>query len=98
MLKADKIFHDRISLRLYAEITAAGEYAIKNAARITIPTLLLCAGSDKIVSVNAMREFCINAKENVTMLEYPDAYHCLRSDTGGNEVEEAMLDFIRSQQ
>nr|AGS51895.1 hypothetical protein [uncultured bacterium contig00002] len=45
-----------------------------------------------------MREFCVNAKENVTMLEYPNAYHCLRSDTGGNEVEEAMLAFIRNQQ
>jgi alpha-beta hydrolase superfamily lysophospholipase len=92
-LKAYNIFHDRISFRMYTEIAAAGEYALRNAARITVPMLLLCAGEDKIVSPGAIREFSGNTKENVTFIEYPDGYHYLHLDTISDEVLETMLLF-----
>jgi lysophospholipase len=94
-LKAYNIFHDRISFRLYTEIADAGKYAIKNAAQINVPVLLLCAGEDKIVSPNAIREFAGNTKENVTFIEYPDGYHYLHQDIISARVLDAMLSFCK---
>jgi lysophospholipase len=92
-LKAYNIYHNRISFRLYSEISNAGEYAIKNADKITIPMLLLCAGEDKIVSPSAIREFSGNANENVTFIEYPDGYHYLHLDIISDEVLGTILSF-----
>ncbi|MCL2216264.1 MAG: lysophospholipase [Defluviitaleaceae bacterium] len=89
-------YHSRISLQLFAEITAAGEYAIKNVARITTPTLLLSPGGDRIVCPKAIREFAVNAGDNFHCVEYPDGYHCLHSDTLSGEVLNTMLEFCEA--
>jgi alpha-beta hydrolase superfamily lysophospholipase len=81
---------------LLPEILDAGEYAIKNADRIKIPTLLLCAGADKIVSRDAIQEFNSKASESVTFVEYPNAYHCLHLDLVREEVLDQIIGFIRS--
>jgi lysophospholipase len=95
-LKAHNIFHDRISFRLYTEIADAGKYAIRNAAQINVPVLLLCAGEDKIVSPNAIREFAGNTKENVTFIEFPDGYHYLHLDIISARVLDAILSFCKT--
>jgi len=95
-LKNDGIYHNRMSLRLYAEVVEAGEYAILNASKISVPTLLLCPGADKIVCPDAIREFYGRAGENVKLVEYPDAYHCLHADINNAEVMAAILDFCNS--
>ena len=94
-LRSDGVYHNRMSLRLYAAIVAAGEFATQNAAKISIPTLLLCPGGDKIVCPEAIREFSRNAGDNVTLVEFPDAYHCLHADTVYVEVVGAIMDFVR---
>jgi alpha-beta hydrolase superfamily lysophospholipase len=94
-LKNDGIFHDRISFQLLTEILNAGEYAVSNATRIALPTLLLCAGDDKIVSSKAIREFADKANKNVTFIEYPGGYHCLHMDIIDAQVLDAMLAFIQ---
>ena len=92
-LRHDNVFHTRMSLRLYAEIVAAGEYVLENADKIVAPTLLLCPGADKIVCPKAIREFARRANANVMLTEYADGYHCLHADTINAEVMAAMLDF-----
>jgi len=98
--KLDKLlkcnfFHTKLSLKLFAEISIAGEYAIIHAAQIPIPTLLLIPGGDKIVCVKAIREFAVNAGSNFHCIEYPDAYHALHSDIIRDEVLNAMLTFCK---
>ena len=94
-LRNDGVYHNRMSLRLYAEIVTAGENAIEKAAQISIPTLLLCPGADKIVCPKAIREFSSRAGNNVMLMEFPDAYHCLHADTVYVEVMTAVMDFIK---
>jgi len=91
--RTDGIYHTRMSLRLYSQVVEAGEYAIENAARISIPTLLLCPGGDTIVCPNAIREFAKGCDKNLVFVEYPEAYHCLHADINNAEVMAAMLDF-----
>jgi len=95
--RTDGIYHTRMSLRMYAQVVKAGEYAITNAAKISVPTLLLCPGEDKIVCPDAIREFGSRANRNVEMVEYPGAYHCLHADIIKAEVIEKVLHFINTQ-
>lgn len=83
-----------ISFSLFKEIVDAGEYAINNAAKITLPTLLLCPGMDKIVCTVAIREFGKCAKDNVIMIEYPEGRHSLHLDTIRDRVLGDIIGFL----
>jgi lysophospholipase len=92
-LAKDEFYHNRISLKLFTQISDAGERAIKNAQGVRIPTLLMCAGHDRIVSTPAIHEFYDNADENVVLVDYPDGYHSLHTDIIKKQVFECMLEF-----
>jgi len=93
LLNTDEYYHNRISLRMFSQITEAGEYALENAARITTPTLLLHAGDDRIVDPRSALEFFEKTGDAVIKEEYPEGYHSLHSDTIRAEVFERMLAF-----
>ena len=79
-IKADPYYHNRISFRLFTQITDAGAYSIANAEKLTLPTLLFGAGDDRIVSTGAIVEFAEAAGENVTLYTLPKGRHALHSD------------------
>lgn len=89
----DGIYHVRISFKLYAQVTRAGEFALKNAEKIKLPTLIFCAGKDMIVSPSAIRAFTEKADSNVELLEYPNGYHALHMDIG-KEFLKQVVEFI----
>ena len=93
-LRDDPFYHGRISLRLYAQIVAAGEYAIAHAGDITRPTLLLTGSGDRIVSVEAIREFAAKAGPSLSLRQFDGAYHCLHYDTNSAEVRAVIMDFL----
>jgi len=92
-MKLDKLYHDRISFKLYSQVLDAGEYAIAHASDIKLPTLLLDGTGDQIVSVGAIREFAANAGPNVTFKEFDGAFHALHQDLVKDEVLAMMLEF-----
>ncbi|MCL2653166.1 MAG: lysophospholipase [Propionibacteriaceae bacterium] len=92
-MKLDKLYHDRISFKLYSQVLDAGEYAIAHASEIRLPTLLLDGTGDQIVSVAAIREFAANAGPNVIFKEFDGAYHALHQDLVKDEVLAAILEF-----
>lgn len=82
-IEKDPYFHNRLSLRIFAQITDAGEYAIENAAKISLPALLFCGGEDRIVSPEAIRVFYEKTdqiKGNVELFEITQGYHSLHND------------------
>lgn len=92
----DRLYHNRISLRMFAGITDAGERAIQNADKLTIPVLLACAEMDKIVSPDAVREFGKRANSNVVLKPYPQAYHALHNDLVRDVFYRDVLAFLDS--
>jgi len=90
----DKYNHCRISLRLFAGITAAGEFAIENAGKLTIPVLLACAGNDLIVCPKAIREMGGKSNANVEFVEYRNAYHAIHNDIDSEKFLRDMMNFI----
>ncbi|MCL2490150.1 MAG: lysophospholipase [Propionibacteriaceae bacterium] len=89
----DKLYHDRISFKLYSQVLDAGEYAIAHASEIELPTLLLDGTGDQIVSVQAIREFAANAGPNLVFKEFDGGYHALHQDIVKDEVLATILEF-----
>jgi len=74
--KADPRVHDRISARLARFIADGGPLVISRAAQWKVPTLLMYAGSDKLVNPRGSRTFIDAApKDVVTSREFPGLYH-----------------------
>jgi len=93
----DALFHGRLSMRLYGEITGAGEYAIQNAGRITVPTLLFSAGCDQIVCANAIQVFAEDANDNIVIRAYSDGFHCLHAGKSGASLLDEVSEFCKTE-
>jgi alpha-beta hydrolase superfamily lysophospholipase len=92
----DSMYHGHISLRLFSQITQRGEHAIAQAKRITLPSMILCAGKDKLVSSDAVREFYGNCGSNVIFKDYEGFYHELHNELEREQVFEDVYGFISS--
>jgi alpha-beta hydrolase superfamily lysophospholipase len=97
--EADTLYHNRLSFRIFSQITDAGEYAIANAGRLTLPALLICAGQDKIVSPDAIKEFAKASNDNVQFYIEDEGYHALHNDIepSRSAVLTRMRDFINGE-
>jgi alpha-beta hydrolase superfamily lysophospholipase len=74
--KADGLNHDRITPRLYDFLADAGAAARRDAARFTVPTLLLVAGADALVDARGARELSAALPAGVGTLHWYDGlYH-----------------------
>jgi alpha-beta hydrolase superfamily lysophospholipase len=74
--KADGLNHDRITPRMYDFLADAGAAARRDAARFTVPTLLLVAGADALVDARGAREFSAALPAGVGTLHWYDGlYH-----------------------
>jgi alpha-beta hydrolase superfamily lysophospholipase len=74
--RADDLVHDRITPRLYDFLVDAGAAARRDAARFTVPTLLVVAGADRLVDPEGAREFAAALPPGVGTLHwYDDLYH-----------------------
>lgn len=85
--RADPLVHDRISAHLLNAMLAAIAGAQHDAARLSIPVLLLVAGQDKLVDARGSREF--HARLDAThshLIEYPSLYHELFNETDAARV------------
>ena len=74
--RADPLVHDRITARMYDFIVDAGAAARRDAPRLTVPTLLLVAGADRLVDPRGAREFGDALAAGVGTLRWYDGlYH-----------------------
>lgn len=70
---ADPLIHDRISARLLHWLLSAGERARAQAASLSIPTLLMVAGGDRLVDPEGSRAFSSTAPSELLALRWYDA-------------------------
>lgn len=95
MFEQDPLYHNRISFRMFTGIHDAGERAIKDAGKLTIPVWLASAGMDKIVSSKATREFGDRANANVVFKQY-EAYHSIHNDIVREDYYRDVTEFLDS--
>ena len=74
--RADRYCHDRVSGRLARFIADAGPATVAQAARWTVPTLLLYAGSDRLVNPAGSHAFAAAAPRDVVAVQsFEPLYH-----------------------
>lgn len=71
----DPLVHHVATPRLYTEVRAVQARVLAAAAALRVPTLMLVAGQDRIVSVAAERQFAQLAGSMVELQEYPELFH-----------------------
>lgn len=93
----DPLVHDRISARLFIDMFDSGLWALDHAAEILLPVLLMHGGADKIVSLEASKQFATSAGDKVTLRVWKGLYHEIHNEPEQNEVFAIMIDWMNSQ-
>ncbi len=93
---ADPKVHDRISGRLARFIMDEGQQVLATAARWTVPTLLLWAGSDRPVSPAGSEAFARAAPAGVVTARcFSALYHEIFNESDPAPVDAALVDWLR---
>ena len=93
--RADKLVHDRISGRLARFIAEGGPATVALAATWKVPTLLLYAGSDKLVNPAGSRAFAAKApKQVVTSVCFDSLYHEIFNELKPRPVFAALQNWL----
>ncbi|MDB5846649.1 MAG: alpha/beta hydrolase [Rhodoferax sp.] len=93
--RADRYCHDRMSVRMARFIADSGPYVLARAAVWAVPTLLLYAGSDKLVPPAGSRAFSAAAPPDVVRTHcFDDLYHDLFNELDNEPVFEALRDWL----
>jgi alpha-beta hydrolase superfamily lysophospholipase len=79
--EADPLVHDRITARLYDALATAGAEARRDAGNVDVPTLLLVAGTDRLVDPAGSRELFAALPPGVgTLHVYDELFHELANE------------------
>jgi alpha-beta hydrolase superfamily lysophospholipase len=73
--KGDELVHSRITPRMFWFLHDAGAAVRRDAARLTLPTLLLASGIDGIVDPRGARELAAGLPDSATVKIYDDLHH-----------------------
>ena len=89
--KSDPRVHGQISARLARFISDAGPTVIAHAPEWTVPTLLMYAGSDRLVSPEGSRAFAAAAPSGVVETHcFDDLYHEIFNELDSSPVFETL--------
>jgi alpha-beta hydrolase superfamily lysophospholipase len=95
---ADPLIFRQIAVNVLLALHDAGTRLIADAGAIHVPTLMLSAGRDWVVSLKAQREFFNGLSSPVKRMHvFPAAYHALFHERERAQVIDRVRDFVREQ-
>lgn len=92
----DPLVHDQISAGLFLGTLDSGQYALENAQKLTIPTLVLHGTDDNITSFRASERFT-QSSEQAQLKLWPDYRHETHNEIGKEEVLTFITDWLDQQ-
>ena len=93
----DPLTHKVVNSRWFTEAMDAIEIAFRDATKVSVPTLVMQAGGDKIVSSEATHRWAGAAPSScVTYEEIPNAYHELLFEIDGVDHAQRILRFLEA--
>jgi alpha-beta hydrolase superfamily lysophospholipase len=91
----DPLFHRKGTARLSTEVTATIERVQDGAAGFPVPVLVLHGAADRMVPPDGSRRFLgATGQPDRTLIEYPEGYHALLADVGGDQVLQDIAEWI----
>jgi alpha-beta hydrolase superfamily lysophospholipase len=92
---SDPLVHDRISPRLAHWLAVQGKACITLAPTLSVPTLLMFAGTDHLVSEMGCRVFAdVATRKLMTVKYFEPMYHEILNDPEREQVLSAMLHWL----
>jgi alpha-beta hydrolase superfamily lysophospholipase/SAM-dependent methyltransferase len=92
---ADPLIFRQIAVNVLIDLHDAGTRLLADAGAINVPTLMLSAGRDWVVSLEAQREFFNGLSSPVKRMHvFPAAYHAIFHEKERAQVVERARDFI----
>ncbi|PKP09981.1 MAG: lysophospholipase [Bacteroidetes bacterium HGW-Bacteroidetes-4] len=90
----DPLNHGRISFRLFHEIVYWGNWAMKNASELVVPTLLMHGTADKITSPLASERVFESNREKINFVSWEGKFHELHNENVRHKVAEAVIQWM----
>jgi SAM-dependent methyltransferase len=93
--QADELIFRQIAVNILLDLHDTATRLLADTGAITVPTLLLAAGSDWVVRVSAQRQFFDRLSSPVKQMEvYPGFYHAIFQETRRDQVVARVRAFI----
>jgi alpha-beta hydrolase superfamily lysophospholipase/SAM-dependent methyltransferase len=95
LYSADPLIFRQIAVNVLIDLHDAGTRLLADAGAINLPTLMLSAGRDWVVSLDAQREFFNGLSSPVKRMHvFPASYHAIFHETDRAQVMERAREFI----
>jgi alpha-beta hydrolase superfamily lysophospholipase/SAM-dependent methyltransferase len=95
LYKADPLIFRQIAVNVLIDLHDAGTRLLADAGAINVPTLMLAAGRDWVVSLEAQREFFNGLSSSVKRMHvFPSAFHAIFHERERAQVVERVREFI----
>jgi alpha-beta hydrolase superfamily lysophospholipase len=92
--KIDPIVHDRLTLRFY-DVLLAGEWALRHANDLRVPTLIMHGGADRVTSLEASHQFSELAGDICTFKAWEGFYHEVHNEPGKERALDFMIEWLK---
>lgn len=89
----DPLVHDKISPRYLFPVMEAGEYAISNAQKLKVSTLITHGTGDRIIDFKGSEVFCEHSKL-AELIVYENGFHELHHDIFAEELSHAIIKWL----
>ncbi len=93
-VRKDEYYHNTLGVRIAGQIISAGRRALRRAAEISTPVLLLSGGQDQVVSPLAISEFAKQSGPSVKHIDFPDMFHEVHNETKREDIFAMERDFF----
>ena len=90
----DILVHNQISVRLFSEFYPAGKWAIKNAEKLPVETLMIHGADDDIVSKLGTKKFAENSNGKAEYKIFKNTKHELHNDNTKEDVFAYTLNWL----
>lgn len=93
---SDPLIFRQIAVNVLLDLHDTAKRLVADAGAIQTPTLMIGAGKDWVVSLQAQQKFFDRLSSTQKRFEiFPDAYHAVFHETNRHDVAELILEFVR---
>jgi len=90
----DPLNHNQISVRLFSDFYPAGKWALENASKLPVKTLMIHGGDDPIICKSGTEKFALSNPEKVSYKIFEDTKHEPHNDLTKKDVFAYTLNWL----
>ncbi|MEL7145428.1 MAG: alpha/beta hydrolase, partial [Bacteroidota bacterium] len=90
----DPLILKKISAGLFSSIISASDWALKNASKLKIPTLLYHGTADEVISIEGSKQFAENSNNHLVFEQLEGVYHEPHNDISKEKVLSRIIEWV----